>query len=134
MIIKIIYEKVFDLIFLYSILNSQFLIVQSSVAQKLYLEIKSEFNKANLKYDWDIPIPVDDPSQSFELNYNFSIGLSGQVYKNLYLKATVGTNDLRNAVDIGWVSEFDDRHSLRSWLSLNQNYLITDFESKIVPS
>jgi len=98
----------------------QFLITNFSSAQDIYIEIKNEFNISEVKFNWNTNLKNE--SVVDELNYNYSIGLSGRLYKNLFLKTTVGSNDFKNSIQIEWNSE-NAEHQILGWISANQNYL-----------
>lgn len=62
-------------------------------SQGFILEGKLEGNLTRLRYDWNSYLI--DMNRRTELNLNLSLGLSTQVYKYFYLKATFGTSDVR---------------------------------------
>jgi hypothetical protein len=102
------------------ILLLQIAIINFIFAQEIYVEIKNEFSSSDVKFKWDSNL--NNQSGADELSYNFSIGLSGKLYKNIFLKSTIGSNDFKNLIKIEWNSE-NAEHQILGWISANQNYL-----------
>lgn len=64
----------------------------NAFSQNFILEVKMEENLTRMKYDWNTTLM--NLHKESELDLNFSIGISGKVYKWLYIKTTLGTAHL----------------------------------------
>lgn len=91
--------------------------------QDIIIEFKSDYNKGALKFKGK-RVKYKSNNEAIQ-EYNYSISASAKVYKFIYLKASIGTNDYYNLIDIDWYPlELDPTmHSLLSWIDVTQNYI-----------
>ena len=100
-------------------------------SQQVFFEIKSEFNRGRIKYNWP---SKPDKSSLGKSSINFSIGANIELNKFFSLKTTVGTADFSNHIFLNWTSdkttdllgeiiELNSKHSFIGDITISQNFL-----------
>ena len=64
-------------------------------AQDVFLEFNIDVNSTNLDFVNDEK-KISNESTSQRILSNFSLGISTQIHKNIFLKSLLGTNDFYN--------------------------------------
>lgn len=100
------------------------------ISQKINLEIKSEFNKSTIKYNWYSDLGKSSNGNS---KINFSIGVNIELNNLFSLKTTAGTADFSNHIYKSWNSnesldfignkiDFKSEHELKGDILIIQNF------------
>jgi len=87
--------------------------------QKVILEAKYEVNSTFLKFDRDVDASVSEGVGPVIPSY--SIGASVSLSDHVYLKATAGTLDFRQVLNVGWNTE-SMSHQLLTRFEVEQYY------------
>lgn len=93
----------------------------SAVAQKVFLEIKSSISSTTPKFETDGNM-VDNTGSRDEAVFNTSIGVTAQLYKFVFLKTTIGSNDFNRLIELDWERE-NGSTNFSAWTHINQNFI-----------
>lgn len=96
-----------------------FFIQIACFAQNLFIEVKQEIllsEKFKLKGQNNEELGVLTNTS------NFSISLSGQIYKRLYLRTSLGSSDFDDSMNVEWTS-FGDERRIAGRIRITQNFI-----------
>lgn len=98
--------------------------LSTSNAQEINLELTLGRSASKLIFDW--PEGLTNESSLTEPRLNYSIAMSGQIYKYIYLKAEFGNNYLKQFVDAEYTYQDEqtrNEYKLVGWFSSDQIYM-----------
>lgn len=105
-----------------------FIFLTNAKSQQLIIELKTGISSTEFEYHW---VETIKPSVKGALSlsvYNYSIGLSTQLYQSFYLKTQMGTNDLQKRMFINYAFPGDAffqaaEYRIIGTVSIRQNYI-----------